>query len=231
MEPSAVPWDLLTHVCFAFGSISTDYSINITAGQSLMSTVFSTAIANGVKPVLSVGGWGYGSSMYSEMVSTNASRAAFISSLHDLVGQYGITGIDIDWEYPGRPSDESVPYDEVNDIPNYLLLLQELKAEFGDTITLSAAVAAVTPFAEDVSEMADLFDWVGLMFYDFATGPQTTTVSDSPLKGSVSAESGTEEWYEAGVPYEKMVFGIPSYGRSFTLTDVMLHNLPELRLV
>ena len=184
-----------------------------------MSTVFSTALANGVKPVLSVGGWGYGSSMYSAMVSTNASRAAFISSLHDLVDQYGITGIDIDWEYPGRPSDESVPY-SADDIPNYLLFLQELKAEFGDTITLSAAVAAVTPFSEDVSEMADLFDWVGLMFYDFATGSPSSTVSDSPLKGSVSAESGTEAWHEAGLPYDKMVFGIPSYGRSFTLVDV-----------
>ena len=81
MEPSAVPCDLLTDVCFTFGSISTDYSINITGGQSLISTVFSTAIANGIKPILSVGRWGYGSSMYSEMVSTNASRAALISLL------------------------------------------------------------------------------------------------------------------------------------------------------
>jgi chitinase len=219
MEPSAVPWDLLTHVCFAFGTINLDYSINITAGETLMSTVFSTALANGVKPVLSIGGWGFGSSMYSAMVSTNASRAAFVSSLHDLVDQYGITGIDIDWEYPGRPSDESVPYSPLDYI-NLVLLLQYFKAEFGDTLTISAAVAATTPYSEDISEMADLFDWVGLMFYDFATGPQTTTVSDSPLKGPVSAESGTEAWHEAGLPYDKMVFGIPSYGRSFTLVDV-----------
>ena len=220
MGPSAVPWNLLTHVCFAFASIGSDYSVNITYGQSLMSTVFSTAIANGVKPILSIGGWGYGSSMYSEMVSSNQSRALFIESLKVVVNEYNITGVDLDWEYPGRPSDESVPYNETTDVPNFLILLDELRTAFGNNLTLSAAVAATTPFSDDVTGFAELFDWVGLMMYDFAAGTLNYTTSNAPLRGDVSAESGVAAWYEAGLPKSKMVFGIPSYGRSFNLTNV-----------
>ena len=224
MSPSAVPWNLLTHVCFAFATIGSDYSVNITYGTSLMSTVFSTAISNGVQPVLSIGGWGYGSSMFSEMVSSNETRATFIQSLKQVVNEYNITGVDLDWEYPGRPSDESVPYDETTDVPNFLILLDELRAEFGQNLTLSAAVAATTPFSDDVSGFAEVFDWVGLMVYDFASGPLNDTTSNAPLQGEVSGESGVAAWLEAGLPKSKMVFGIPSYGRSFTLTDVPRHS-------
>jgi chitinase len=150
------------------------------------------------------------------MVASNETRAAFINSLHPLVEQYGITGLDIDWEYPGRFSDTDVPFDATSDVPNYLLLLEELRSAFNDTITLSAAVAAATPFASDVSGFAAYFDWVGLMVYDYATGDALTeTTADAPL-----TESPVMTWYNASLPKEKMVFGLPSYGRSFTLKDV-----------
>jgi chitinase len=180
-----------------------------------MDTLFSTAIQNGVEPVLSVGGWGFGSSRFSEMVASNETRAAFINSLHPLVEQYAISGLDIDWEYPGRFSADNVPFDETSDVPNYLLLLEELRLSFGNTITLSAAVAAATPFASDVSGFAAYFDWVGLMVYDYATGDLTETTADAPL-----TESPVMTWFNASLPKEKMVFGLPSYGRSFTLKDV-----------
>ena len=223
MAPDVVPWDLLTHVCFAFGTIGSDYTLNITADAlTLMEATFSAATAHGVKPILSIGGWGYGSSMYSDMVASNDTRATFIDSLHTFVDQYNISGLDIDWEYPGRESDASVPYNETTDIPNYEIFLQELRDEFGTNVTLSAAVSALTPFSDDVSVFAELFDFVCMMFYDFASGPDfNNTVSDAPLRGSPSCEQGVAVWNEAGFPSSKMVFGIPSYGRSFTLVDVL----------
>ena len=222
MEPSAIPWNLLTHVYFFFGTIDSDYSINITNYQlALMSTLFSAAVSNGVKPGLSVGGWGYGSSRYSSMVSSSNYRASFIASLKNLVNEYGITAIDIDWEYPGQESTDSVPYDPKNDMPNYILLLQELRNEFANNLTISAALGIV-PYADDVSEWAAYFDWVGLMFYDFGWDILSETASNSPLNGSDSAVVSVEAWSSAGLPKEKMVFGVPSYGRNFTLVDVYL---------
>jgi chitinase len=185
----------------------------------LMSTLFSTALSNGVKPGLSVGGWGYGSSRYSPMVASHKYRSSFIESLKTLVNQYGITGVDIDWEYPGRESDENVPYDAKHDLPNYLLLLQELRHEFGNNLTISAALG-VAPYSEDVSEIAEYFDWAGLMFYDFGQDIGSQTASNSPLNGSDSAVVSVELWSSAGLPKEKMIFGVPSYGRNYTMVDV-----------
>ena len=222
-----VPWDDLTHVCFAFGSIATDgtYAVNIT-DTSLMSQLFTAAANNGVKAILSIGGWGYGSSEYSPMVASSESRSLFINSLLSVASEYNINGVDLDWEYPGRPSDEGVPYNATGDIPNYTLLLEELVTALGDSeFTISAAVAATTPFSSDISDMVQYFDWLGLMFYDFATGTVDETMSDSPLTGDVSAESGVAAWYAAGLPYDKMVFGIPAYGRSFTLANVIRPNV------
>lgn len=222
MPPDTVPWELLTHVCFAFGTIGSDYTLNITQDALvIMESTFSAAVAHGVKPILSVGGWGYGSSMYSEMVASNETRATFIESLHDFVDQYNISGIDIDWEYPGRASDDGVPYNETTDVPNYLIFLEELREEFGTNLTLSAAVAALNPFDDDVSGFAEYFDFVCMMFYDFAAGSGfNDTASDAPLYGSPSIVQGVEAWNAAGMPSSKMVFGLPSYGRSFTLVDV-----------
>ena len=220
MEPNAIPWNLLTHIYFGFGTIDSDYSINITNDQTaLMSSLASTAISNGVKPGLSVGGWGYGSSRYSSMVSSSEYRASFIASTKTYVNQYGITGIDIDWEYPGQESATGVPYNETTDMPNFLLLLQELRNEFGNNLTISAALG-VGPYGEDVSEMAGYLDWGGLMYYDFGQDIPSETASNSPLNGSDSAVVSVEYWSAAGLPKEKMIFGVPSYGRNYSLVDV-----------
>ena len=221
LAPSAVPWSHLTHISFAFGSIGSDYTVNITTEESLMSNVFSTALNHGVKPLLAVGGWGPGSEMYSAMVSNKTTRAKFIRSLHPLVTKYAMAGLDICWEYPGRASDGIVPFNATGDFPNLVLFLQELRAAFDSaTFSVSAAVAGVTPFAKDVSEIASHLDWASVMEYDFATGILDQTTADAPLKGSLSGQSGIEAWVTAGMPTTKMIYAIPSYGRSFTLTDV-----------
>jgi GH18 family chitinase len=231
MEPEAVPWGLLTHVCFAFGTIGTDYAINITGSETIMGELFTLAKARNVERVLSVGGWGYGSSEYSAMVSSAESRKEFIQSLKKLIQLYPITGLDIAWEYPARASAPSVPF-ATTDVPNFLLLLQELRQTFGKKITLSAAVAGLTPFDKDVSPFAVDLDWVGLMEWDFAVGGTVgKTTSNSPLYGSVSSESGTAAWYTAGIPTDKMILGVPTYGRSFTLTDVLFRLFSFLDLL
>ena len=228
MGPNAVPWQYLTHVCFAFGSIGSDYRVNISEqGMSVMTDVFAAASAAGVKPILSIGGWGLGSAGYSAMVSSNATRHIFIQSLQDYVEEYGVTGVDLDWEWPGRESDPVVPYNNVTDIPNFLLLLQDLRNAFGNNITLSAAVASTSPLTSDMSPFAKYMDWVGLMMYDFAAGNLNETTADAPLWSAGddegypdSIEAGVDIWVQSGMPKSKMVLGIPSYGRSFTLKNV-----------
>lgn len=56
---------------------------------------------------ISVGGWSFsdpGSTQtaWSNMASTSANRASFISQLLQFIQTYGFDGVDIDWEYPGE---------------------------------------------------------------------------------------------------------------------------------
>jgi chitinase len=227
MEPDAVPWKLLTHVVYAFAYINPDFTIDVTAvaPKRVIGSILEEAQKHNVSFVMSVGGWGVGSSKFSAMVSNQDNRTAFIASVFELVAANPrITGLDIDWEYPGRVSAAGVPYDATNDIPGYLSLLTELRDIMGPNFTLSAPVAGVTPFSSDVPQFADLLDWVVVMEFDFATGPLNETTSNAPLLGSLSGESGVNAWHEAGMPLDKMIYGVPGYGRAFTLTN---YNSPS----
>jgi len=227
MAPSAVPWQYLTHVCLAFGSVGDDYKLNISSeGMQVMQELFPLARAAAVKPILSIGGWGYGSAGYSAMVSSNYSRYTFVQSVKNWVAEYGVTGVDLDWEWPGRFSEEGVPYNPDTDIPNFLTLLSDLRNAFGKNITLSMAVSSSVPLVSDMSDFASYMDWFNMMFYDFAAGPMNYTGPDAPLYGGDSLADSIDGcvkiWEEANVPASKMVLGVPSYGRSFTLDDVSL---------
>lgn len=52
--------------------------------------------------LLSIGGWNFHSSFWSNMASTSANRAKFIASCQTFLDM-GVDGIDIDWEYPNSP--------------------------------------------------------------------------------------------------------------------------------
>ena len=49
--------------------------------------------------MISVGGWGEGSTKYSEMVRTETNRKAFIQSAVDFIKQHDFDGLDLDWYY------------------------------------------------------------------------------------------------------------------------------------
>ncbi|RHU34526.1 MULTISPECIES: glycosyl hydrolase family 18 protein [unclassified Blautia] len=75
-----------------------------------------------LKIVLSVGGWG--ADGFSQSARTKEGRERFAASALAIVKEYGLDGIDIDWEYPGT-SLAGIASDR-SDKENYTLLLAEL---------------------------------------------------------------------------------------------------------
>jgi chitinase len=223
MPPSSVPWSLLTHILLAFGTFDGSFNVTVPSKYyAVAGDLFSTAIENGVKPVLSIGGYGAGSQYFSEMVKTKDSRGTFISSLKGWVEQYSLSGIDLDWEYPGRSSSAGVPFSATEDVPNLLLLLQELRSSFPSNITISAALSSSYPWSTNLTDFANLLDWGSLMDYNFLGAKSSMTGSTSPLTGSgkYNIEFGAKNWTDSGMPWEKLVLGIPGYGRAWILSDV-----------
>ena len=80
-----------------------------------------------LKIVLSVGGWG--ADGFSQAARTKEGRERFAASALAIVKEYGLDGIDIDWEYPGT-SLAGIASDR-SDKENYTLLLAELRKTLG----------------------------------------------------------------------------------------------------
>ncbi|CAH2239666.1 probable chitinase 2 [Pararge aegeria] len=183
-----------------------------------------------LKTLLAVGGWNEGSAKYSVMAASPTLRNNFITSAIEMVLKYGFDGFDIDWEYPnGRDS----VYGKA-DIDNFTLLLKEMRAEFDKHgLLLSAAVAAAGSVAAsyyNIPAFTQYVDYVNLMTYDMYGAWDSVTGHNAPLhKGqgdeNVARENvftvdlALEYWLQQGCPADKLVLGIPLYGRTFQLTN------------
>ena len=155
------------------------------------------------------------------MSRTEAGRRAFADSCLRAAEQYGLDGIDIDWEYP---CNDSAGIDcDPSDRQNYTLLLQALRDALGPERIVSIAAGAGDYFIRDteMEKVAAICDYVQIMTYDIRngfhheTGHHTNlcTAPGDRLNGSV--KSSVDAYRAAGVPREKIVIGAAFYARQW----------------
>lgn len=178
--------------------------------------------------LLSIGGWtdcGY----FSEMALTVESRASFIQSCLDTIDKYPfLSGIDIDWEYPGvarsgGSGDEGNPV-LGDDKTNYTLLLKELRSALdehfgtGDKfLTVCAGASRSTLVMQDYAALWPYVDRINLMTYDLAGSWNSSTGHQSPLYGTSSADAAVNYLLSNGVPSEKIAIGSPLYSHGWKM--------------
>lgn len=181
-----------------------------------------------VKLLAAVGGWTAGSERFSKMASTDATRKAFATNSLNFLNKFGFDGIDLDWEYPAQ-REGSMPEDK----ENFILLLSELRHTLGPQQKLLSVATGSTERLASISyyipEMSALVDFVNVMTYDIHGSWDTTTGINSPLfagpaditdyEKSLNVDAIVQYWLRSGCPKEKLIVGIPSYGRTFTLAD------------
>jgi chitinase len=183
-----------------------------------------------LRTLVSVGGWTL-SGPFSDAALTEESRAKFAKSAASFVTRYGFDGIDIDWEYPGgggleknkaRPADRE----------NFTLLLSALRKELDAAakadkkhyLLTIAAPAGPKQYANiELAKVAKLIDWFNLMTYDFAGSWSPVTNFNAPLYPAKDRAAGKSSnvdaavtgYLDAGVPADKVVVGVPFYGRAW----------------
>ncbi len=183
-----------------------------------------------LQTLISIGGWSF-SSKFSNVALTEESRQKFAQSVVDFLVRYGFDGADIDWEYPtggGAQGNLERPEDK----ENFILLLQELRSQLdaqGDqdghhyllTIAAGAGSQAYEPL--DWTQISASLDWINVMAYDMSGAWSDVTGFNAPLYDSTanppegtSVDTTVQAFIALGVPPEKIVVGVPFYGRGWS---------------
>ena len=177
-----------------------------------------------LKICLSVGGWSAGG--FSTAASTKEGRERFAKTAVDILKQYDLDGIDIDWEYPciSIAGIDASPDDKVN----FTLLLEALRNELDKVENKKCLLMVATGGDEyflrctEMDKASKYLDIVQIMTYDLRggfskqTGHHTNLYTSPTDLNSVSAHNTISKFIEAGVPREKIIMGVAFYSRMWT---------------
>ena len=187
----------------------------------------------GTKILISIGGW-TDSGHFSEMALTAESRGSFIQSCLETLDAWPfLSGLDIDWEYPGVARDPEDESDEGNpvvgdDWTNYTLLLKELREALDEHFGAGAKILTVCAGAsvgyslcmQDYASLHPYVDRINLMTYDMAGSWEETTGHHTALLGENSAEAAVNYLLGQGVPAEKIAIGSPLYCHGWKMNEL-----------
>lgn len=223
--------DDYTHLAWSFADVGPNLTL-VPAGEGDEEAYATFNALKATRPdlrtLIAVGGWAFNDDpvkrdRWTRMVATKQTRRAFVESAVRFISQHGFDGVDLDWEHPvaedraGRPEDRR----------NYVALVAEMRAAFDLPMKrelrplLSMAVPCGGWYLDgyDLAGIAKHVDWIGAMCYDLAGAwgpPPYTTGSHTNLTMIGAALDRMEA---TGVPHEKLLLGMASYGRTWTLTD------------
>jgi len=137
-----------------------------------------------------MGGWGR-SDNFAEAVRSESRREHLIQSCVRLLLEHRLDGLDLDWEHP-RNDEEAA---------GYARLIVGLHSAFQPHgLQLSVTIA---PWQRLPAEALQAADWVQLMSYDY--GQRHSSFEQ--------AQKDVQTWLDLGIPADRLVLGMPFYGR------------------
>ncbi|OXU22575.1 hypothetical protein TSAR_016652 [Trichomalopsis sarcophagae] len=231
---------LCTHLIYAFGGFTKDNTLkpfdkyqDIDKGGYAKFTGLKTYNKD-LKTLLAIGGWNEASSRFSPMVADPHKRRKFVKNVVKFLRQNHFDGLDLDWEYPafrdgGKPKDRE----------NYASFVQELREEFEKEasktgrprLLLTMAVPAGIEYIDkgyDIPKLDEYLDFINLLSYDYHSAYEPAVNHHAPLRpieedneynydNELTIDYTINHLIKSGATPGKIVVGIPTYGRSYTL--------------
>lgn len=246
--PQDVPADRLTHLLYAFANVHPETGeVFLSDANADTNRRLPTDSTNGtgtnlfgnlkqiyllkkrnrnLKVLLSIGGASSKDS-FAVPASTPEGRQKFAQSAVTLLRDLPLDGLDVDWEYPETPQQGhdlaellAVTRSQLDD---YAASLPS-KPYFSLTIASPAGPQNFPNFP--FQEIDNHLDFWNLMAYDYAGSWDKKAAHQANVFHSEAAPEGTpfstddaiNYYVSQGVPADKIVMGIPLYGRAFQKT-------------
>ena len=206
----------ILYISFAY--VKEDGTLNINDIKTLLSETVAAGHKNGVRVCLSIQGYGEDTKNFSDCAADATLRVKLAKSMADVVVEYRLDGIDIDWEYPGSYSGRSLAQDRTN----YTLLIKEIRKQL-DAVNSNHLLTAAIPAGPwgheryELDKLVEYFDYINMMSYDLQSSSAGThhaaLYPSSATMAGCSVSETVEVWQNKGVPLEKMCLGIAFYGK------------------
>jgi len=226
------PVDKLTHIIYSFLKIQNDtLTFRDSIQENTVQQLVALKAANPqLKIMVSVGGWG-GCSFCSELFAGEEQRSNFAKTTVALLKQYGIDGLDLDWEYPAIEGYPGHKYDTA-DKDHFTELVKALRQEMGSNYLLSFAAGSFMQYLQQSvnwDAVMPQVDFVNLMSYDLVGGFATVTGHHTLLQdympGQESAAKTVNWLLDKKVPAGKVILGAAMYARVWDSVPDIDHGL------
>nr|ADM87517.1 chitinase [Holotrichia oblita] len=230
---------LCTHIIYGFVGINWDGSIRI-MDSWLEIDLAALANFNGLKArnpslktLVAIGGWNEGSTTFSAVASSASLRTAFVNNAASFLQKHGFDGFDLDWEYPAQRGGAAT------DKNNFSLMLAEFRTLFDQRgYLITAAVAAAggsVDLSYDVPKLNQYLHFINVMTYDLHGTWDAAIGHNAPLYPSavdvtvaqkqLTVDACIRGWISRGASPSKLILGVGTYGRGFTVANACSNKL------
>lgn len=217
-----IQYDVMTHIIYAFAIPNNDGTIKPLDHPENAKKLIKEAHKHNVKVTVAVGGWEYKEksleAVFKEATNSDEKIDVFVAEMMKLVKEYGFDGIDVDWEHPRHQEATQQQYEKL-----MVALNKELKKD--GLLLTSAVLGGVSADGEVMYDAAahtdtvlKTVDWINIMAYDGGDGERHSSYD-------FAINCATYWKVTRKMPAEKVVLGVPFYGRpSWGTYDAILQS-------